>query len=201
MKNTMKKILCALLILTICITCTSSIVASAANPAKIPDDAVEFNGHYYKVYDDVAESWKKAQTYCEDLGGHLATITSQEENDFLFAYIIDNGYKNAYFGFSDHETEGTWKWVTGEKVSYTNWAENEPNNQQSSEGYGMFYYQYPDGKWNDGDFGQETLNDDLSFICEWDTVSDSEDSIFIVILVSIWEFLVSIFMFFFGFLF
>jgi hypothetical protein len=25
-------------------------------------------------------------------------------------------------------TEGTWKWVTGETYSYTNWNSGEPNN-------------------------------------------------------------------------
>ena len=37
----------------------------------IPYSALEYNGHYYYVYDD-AESWEDAEWKCEQLGGHLA---------------------------------------------------------------------------------------------------------------------------------
>ena len=30
------------------------------------------------------------------------------------------------------------------------------------------YYKFADGTWNDGDFGNETVNDHAVFICEWD---------------------------------
>ena len=36
----------------------------------------------YELVDDVM-SWPNAEQYCVDRGGHLASITSQEENDLL----------------------------------------------------------------------------------------------------------------------
>ena len=38
------------------------------------------------------------------------------------------------------------------------------NNEGGDERYGMFYYKYPDGAWNDGDF---TVTEQTAFICEW----------------------------------
>lgn len=134
----------------------------------IPSDAVEFNGHYYKVIqDDAITNWDAALQYCNAQNGYLATISSQEENDFLYSYIKQAGYESAYFGLSDAAYEGTWTWANGESVTYTNWHENEPNGESSNEDYALFYYKYSDGTWNDGDFGNRTVNGGTAFICEW----------------------------------
>ena len=39
----------------------------------------------------------------------------------------------------------------------------------------MFYYKFPDGTWNDGDFGNLTVGKDTTFICEWGTKEDVND--------------------------
>ena len=114
-------------------------------------------------------TWTDAEQYCESLGGHLATITSEEENTLVYQLMIKAGYTSAYFGLSDRETEGTWIWVTGEPASYTNWHPGEPNYENSNEDYAMYYYKFSDGTWNDGDFGGSTVNGGIAFICEWDT--------------------------------
>lgn len=135
------------------------------NENDIPDDAVEFNGHYYYLYDlEDIMTWDEAEAYCEQQNGYLATITSQEENDFIYFYMKQKGYDSAYFGLYD-SAYNEWRWVTDEAVEYVNWNENEPSSYQ--ENYGMFYCQYSDGTWNDGDFGNITLNDGKAFICEW----------------------------------
>ncbi len=139
----------------------------------VPDNAVEFNGHYYYIYDfaglspDESDTWENALGYCEGVNGYLATITSQEENDFLFSYMKQEGYSSAYFGLSDATNEGTWSWCNGEPLSYVNWAVGEPNNENGSENYGMLYWKYTDGAWNDGDFGHMTDSGGTAFICEW----------------------------------
>ncbi len=132
-----------------------------ADSSSGPDTHGEFNGHTYCVF-DLHSDWKTAKEYCESLGGHLATITSKEENDFLYGFMKESGYQDAFFGFTDEVEEGNWQWVTGESVSYTNWKDGEPNNDQGSENYAMFYHNYTD-QWNDWNFGEVT-----AFICEWD---------------------------------
>lgn len=134
----------------------------------------EFRGSTYQVFDGVCDSWSDAKAYCESLGGHLATITSQEENDFLYRFIIDSGYTSAYFGLTDEAEEGTWEWVTGETVDYTNWHRGEPNSENSGEDFAMFYWKYSDGTWNDGDFANKTVSGGRTFICEWDDATTAE---------------------------
>lgn len=127
--------------------------------AQIPNDALEWNGHFYAIYDDTS-SWEDAKTLCEDRNGHLATIMSAAENNVISDYVMSMGYYSIYFGCSDIDQSGDWIWVTGEPLSYTNWHEGEPNYDNEYERYGMYYF--GDGTWNDGDFSGG------SYICEWD---------------------------------
>lgn len=132
--------------------------------------AVTFNGHRYQyVSQGIASTWEEAKSYCETLGGHLATISSKEENDFLYSYLTSLGKNTAYFGLSDAKSEGDWVWVTGEKTSYENWHKGEPNGG-SNENYAEFYWMFTDGTWNDGNFGAGTQQDGTAFICEWDAL-------------------------------
>ena len=140
-----------------------------AEQTGIPADAAEFNGHHYYVYNlDEITTWKEAKEYCESKGGYLATITSREENDFVYSYLKNNfDYESAYFGFTDQEEEGVWVWDNGESGTFTNWHAGEPNDENPNEDYAMYYYKYSDGTWNDGDFGDQTVNSGRVFICEW----------------------------------
>lgn len=140
--------------------------ASLNQQQNMPADAVEFNGHYYYLYDlDTVTGWTAAQQYCQSQRGHLATITSAEEDAFLYSYMRQKGCDSAIFGLTNQDTDDDWKWVTGEKFSYYNWHEGEPNHQGGYEHYGMYYEEMTDGTWNDGD-GQEG-----PFLCEWDDAS------------------------------
>ena len=131
----------------------------------VPSDAVSYNGHYYMLYNDSA-SYNAAQQKCIERGGHLATLSSAEEDSFVFNYIKGKNVSSAYFGLSDEKKEGTWEWVTGEPVNYTNWASGEPNSESSAEDYAMYYYKFSTGKWNDGR-GPEVGS---YYICEWDDI-------------------------------
>ena len=71
------------------------------------------------------------------------------------------GYKFAYFGYTDEETEGEWIWATGAKKGYENWREEDLDNFME-EDYGMLWLQCP-YYWNDGGLRES----DGYFICEW----------------------------------
>ena len=144
----------------------------ASGGSDIPSDAGLYNGHYYYVF-NLEKDWAQANAYCESRGGYLATITSQEENEFIFKYMKDSGFTSAYFGFTDEITEGEWRWVTGEPVVYTNWASGEPNSENSNEDYAMFYYKFTTGKWNDGNFGINAAGNTTAFICEWGDIDSA----------------------------
>jgi len=116
-----------------------------------------FNGHYYAIFGD-AESWTEAKKYCEALGGHLATITTKEEDEFIFSKLKSYSKSSCWVGGSDSEKENKWEWVTGEDCSYINWAKGEPNNS----GDHMQYYTTR-GCWDDTDGKEEK-----AFLCEWE---------------------------------
>lgn len=143
----------------------------SAESSAVPESQfkdVSLNGHVYQVYEiEEVTTWDQAKRFCEKQGGHLATITSQEENDFLYHYISECGIKTAYFGLTDAEQEGKWQWVTGEKADYTNWYPGEPNNEDDGENEAAFYFKDDsNGRWFDGKMG--TSNGGKAFICEWD---------------------------------
>ena len=128
------------------------------------DDDFAFSEHRYEVFTiQSIATWEQAKEYCEAVGGHLATITSAEENEYVYQLMLSQGINSAYFGYSDAENEGMWVWVTKESSSYTNWHSGEPNSENTQEDYAMFYHQFSDGTWNDGRFGAGS-----SFICEWE---------------------------------
>jgi hypothetical protein len=98
-----------------------------------------YNGHsYYRSTGSM--TWTQARQACIDMGGHLVTITSAGENNFVF-----NTWPSGWIGFNDEAVEGQWRWVTGEAVTYTNWNGGEPNNA-GNEDYAQFV---GGGKWND----------------------------------------------------
>lgn len=132
------------------------------NPINSYEKFVHYNGHTYLLYDNIVDSWEAADNFCKSHGGHLATISDADENHFLYSYMIDTGFQSAYFGLIDSEMNGSWKWCDGSNYDYQNWAEGEPSDL--SEPYGMFYFKFSDGLWNDGRWGDDTT----AFICEWD---------------------------------
>ena len=111
--------------------------------------------------------WLAAEKFCESMGGHLAVISSSNENMELYKIMEDNGYQGAYFGLSDQQAEGQWKWVMNMESPYTNWHKDEPSGG-SGENYAMFYYRFSDGSWNDGNFEADINGQGMFFICEWE---------------------------------
>lgn len=112
-----------------------------------------FNGHTYIFVCD-AITWKMAYDACEKYGGnyHLATVTSDEEHEFIMRMI--NGMKDKpsgyWLGAYDYDEEGVWKWDNGEPFSYNRWPEGQPDNTDSKTGEEENYLGiWIDGTWND----------------------------------------------------
>ena len=132
----------------------------------------DFNGHEYKFIDEDT-TWKDARRNCAALGGHLATITSAEEQDFIesqFGSLCKNGgpwigaYSNGAYGGDKDD----WRWVTGEEWSYTNWEEGEPNNTSGSEWFASLRASMT---WNDLN-NVDSSDSQRGYICEYDDLQD-----------------------------
>ncbi len=131
------------------------------DPATPPHpDAVFFNGHWYAAF-DIHLSWHEAKAHCEALGGHLATITSQAEQDFI-TELADGRY--LYLGASDEIEEDVWVWITGEPWDFTYWMEGQPNNYGGAEDY---LATYDGGEWVDVDDFGDSFWMPTGFLCEW----------------------------------
>ncbi|MDD2545404.1 MAG: VCBS domain-containing protein, partial [Burkholderiaceae bacterium] len=138
------------------------------------------NQHYYQYIDYTANNltdrtWTGADGYADHptttfngLQGYLATITSDQENQFIVGKVGGN----AWIGASDAEKEGTWKWVTGPEAGtvimiepsdgnnpvyntspYYSWQAGEPNDGGGAEDYAQLISKnvgsLQAGKWND----------------------------------------------------
>ena len=127
-----------------------------------------FNGNTYACIDKPM-TWKEAEEYCEILGGHLATITSAEEQKFISEIVLAKPQKGYYWlGGTDENSEGNWEWVTGEEWSYTNWSWGQPDNMSGIENY---LHLYTSNKtWNDMvlDGGNVYHKENYGIICEWE---------------------------------
>jgi len=90
-------------------------------------DAIELLGKIYQAIPG-AFTWEEAKADAERLGGHLATITSEQEQNILYQCI---GYQAFYdhhlwLGAEDLDGDGQWAWVTGEPFEYTRWESSRP---------------------------------------------------------------------------
>lgn len=151
------------------------------------------NNHWYEaVYVQQGLSWSAARDAAVLKGGHLASVTSGEENAFIYSLVLDTKFwpRNAqgFFhgpwlgGFQStalQEPAGGWEWVTGEAWTYTNWAVSgpinpQPDNWRGTENYlGMLSYGPLAPFWNDYqlDPSEDTmmLGPVTGFIVEYDS--------------------------------
>ncbi len=128
-----------------------------------------FNGHKYELY-NTSIAWKEAFQFCQQQGGHLVTVNSKEEQEFINSILSSSTHNRIWAGGLDTYTEGKWQWITGETFSYKNWGSGEPNNS-GDEDYLML--SRGDGKWNDVADVFNNTDNNYSFICEYDDVIDS----------------------------
>ncbi|MDD7914473.1 HYR domain-containing protein [Polaribacter ponticola] len=73
------------------------------------------NGHTYFL-SNIPTTPEVAHANAIAAGGHLVTISNAAEN--LFVSQFNSG--RIWIGHTDRDTEGQWKWINNEPVSYTN---------------------------------------------------------------------------------
>ncbi len=102
------------------------------------------NDHSYKVIH--CERREDAQAKAISEGAHLVSINDAAEQKWLVDIF---GAAPYWIGLTDMEREGEWSWMSGEPVTYTNWAPNEPTDADWGEEDFVFMGLSPDGKWFD----------------------------------------------------
>lgn len=136
----------------------------AENASSEPTD-----GHRYEIFRETL-TWEEAKAACEAKGGHLATITSQEEQKTIESLNTQNsklwigGYKNS---------AGQWCWVTGEPWEYQNWGDGEPNNSSNVVADESCVAVWP-VKWND--LANSNTYEQSGYVCEWEASDAAEET-------------------------
>jgi len=112
--------------------------------------------------------------------GHLVTLLTEAENDFVFTTVLGSQLLHAWIGATDEANEGTWRWVTGEQFwqggvggssqngLFANWAPAQPDNALGTEHYAHFYSAVSNS-WNDIPNAYDYM---FSYVIEYDTVPE-----------------------------
>jgi hypothetical protein len=151
------------------------------------------NGHYYEALSvprglawDDAHELARAKTY-RDMPGHLATITTHEENEFLLRRLPQA--VRGYYWLGGFQLPGIldpaagWQWVTGEPFSYSHWnnlGAAEPNDYyglgtgDEDENRLQFWYSQT-GRWNDA--RPYVTNESYGYVVEYEPKSTSAPTI------------------------
>ncbi len=133
----------------------------------------------YELFKE-ALTWEEATERCQQMGGHLATITSQDEMDLLIQMAETEGVSYVWLGgYTSYDSTGNvfGHWVTGEEFSFQVWSKDEPS-RVDLDGVEEWYIML----WNIPDLGGWTWNDQrndpvsvsgamaekMGFICEFE---------------------------------
>lgn len=137
----------------------------------IPVKSTIYNGKTYSLYRDNL-TWYQAKAFCEQMGGHLATITSADEQNKIKELAVSGDNPAYWLGASDEgRAVNDFAWLTGEPFTFTSWISGEPNNLNSEN----FLEMRKDSYWNWNDRLASNL-DNMGFICEIDGFTVSFDS-------------------------
>jgi CD209 antigen len=127
-----------------------------------------FSGSCY-YFGVVPKSWQDSEEACERLGGHLATVHSSDEEQFILNYVkqerkalVDMSHGYTWLGGHDFLQESKWMWITDEVFNFTNWRAGNPNNGGSSMNEDCLDVS-GDG-WNDNKCASR-----LNYVCERNT--------------------------------
>ncbi len=106
-----------------------------------------YRGHHYYLLKEM--TWQNAEATAVSLGGHLVTINDAAEHEYLWALWGRDHL--LWIGLNDVKEEGSYVWVSGQPVTFLNFAADEPNNLGNSEDYVHMWSQFFDscGRWND----------------------------------------------------
>ncbi|XP_048882762.1 brevican core protein isoform X2 [Brienomyrus brachyistius] len=119
-------------------------------------DWQKFQGFCYRHFTD-QQAWEEAEQHCRAHGGHLTSVRTPEEQDFIY-----NNYRDyQWIGLNDRTIEGDFDWSDGSPLLYENWKTGQPDSYfLSGEDCGVMVWQ-DGGRWSD-----VPCNYHLSYICK-----------------------------------
>ncbi|XP_075994423.1 brevican core protein [Genypterus blacodes] len=116
----------------------------------------KFQGFCYRHFTK-RQSWEAAEQHCRMCGGHLISVMTPEEQDY-----INEKYKEyQWIGLNDRTIEGDFRWSDGNLLLYENWFRGQPDSYfLSGEDCAVMIW-HDGGHWSD-----VPCNYHLSYTCK-----------------------------------
>ena len=124
--------------------------------------------HRYEIV-GARMTWDEANAYCESMGGHLATVTSQEEYQAIVNLAEASGRKVLWLG-AVKGSDQYFDWISGESFAFSDWLSGEPNNEGGNENCLVMFEVKGRWVWADvpSDLSPYYGADKVGFVCEYD---------------------------------
>jgi hypothetical protein len=132
------------------------------------------NGHWYQpVFEWL--SYPEAVQSAIARGGHLATLTTEQENSFVMGLglpYLSNGTVFGYWiGGMRSPTSGNWEWLTGETWAFSNFDLWEPNGCCGADARYLVFRAHPgsQGRWDDTSTNGNNDANPMPYIIEFES--------------------------------
>ena len=117
----------------------------------------------YKIPEDL-KNWESAENYCVQEGGHLASIHSKEENDFLFRLEALSPISSPVSIIGGKvKPDQTFFWSDGTEFDYSNWQPGQP---QGPYGTQVCIVLLPGREVADGTWIVDRCDNPFKYICK-----------------------------------
>eukprot|EP00092_Neocalanus_flemingeri_P080451 GFUD01100354.1.p1 GENE.GFUD01100354.1~~GFUD01100354.1.p1 ORF type:complete len:211 (-),score=33.55 GFUD01100354.1:201-833(-) len=104
----------------------------------------KFSSSCYRLWEE-EHIWSEAEFRCQQEGGHLVSILSKQENEFINNTFFNQ--KNIWIGANDKLVEGLWTWSDGYPMEFEDWNEGQPN-ESGDQDCGVLDTSFA-GRWSD----------------------------------------------------
>ena len=132
--------------------------AGRPDDSRIPEDAISFGEHHYKLFPN-AVPWLEAAKTCQGLGGHLLRMETAEEFKFVVETVTKGAKKHCWIDGIE-KRKNAWYYSNGKSIKRMNWAAGEPDAGGENEHFIVMSAS--------GECSNVPATPNRAFICEWD---------------------------------